>query len=240
MTLGGEAAAEILTAGDVEVLGLIPYSSNYTFLTRVTSGESVVNAIYKPTKGERPLWDFPEGTLASREVAAYELSAAVGWDIVPPTVVRSDAPLGEGSLQLFIEHDPNRHYLVLKEKRRDDLRLFAAFDVVANNADRKSGHVLEDTGGRLWAIDHGVTFHPEPKLRTVIWEYAEEEVPASLLKDLETLNEKLEEGEPFGRRLGELLSEPEVEATRERVSGLLRFGCFPAPVSERSLPWPLI
>ncbi|HYZ46648.1 MAG TPA: hypothetical protein VE712_03195, partial [Actinomycetota bacterium] len=160
------ATLRLLSSGDVEVLSLLPYSSNYVFLARVRNEETDALAVYKPRRGERPLWDFPRGTLAAREVAAFLVSEAAGWGKVPPTVLRADAPLGVGSLQLFIEHDPERHYFTLMEERAEDLVAFAAFDVVINNADRKSGHVLEDADGRLWAVDHGVTFHPHDKLRT--------------------------------------------------------------------------
>ncbi|MFN2526684.1 MAG: SCO1664 family protein, partial [Actinomycetota bacterium] len=172
--MAGNATEVLLATGDVEVLGRLPYSSNYTFLARVTGPSSERLAVYKPRQGETPLWDFRQGTLAARELAAFRVSEAAGWGIVPPTVLRSDAPLGEGSLQVFIEHDPDRHYFALMEERREEFARFAAFDVVVNNADRKAGHVLEDGSGRLWGVDHGVTFHVEPKLRTVIWAFAGE------------------------------------------------------------------
>ncbi|HYP22627.1 MAG TPA: hypothetical protein VEV43_03555, partial [Actinomycetota bacterium] len=133
------------------------------------------------------MWDFPHGSLAGREAAAYLVSEAAGWNVVPPTVLREDAPLGPGSLQLFVEHDPERHYFVLMEERAEDLVAFAAFDVVINNADRKSGHVIEDAEGKLWAVDHGVTFHLEDKLRTVIWGYAGNPLDAVTIAKLETL-----------------------------------------------------
>ncbi len=239
MTLDRDSALCLLASGEVEVLGLLPYSSNYTFLARVREGRDEVSAVYKPRKGERPLWDFPPGTLASREVAAFVIGEAAGWGIVPPTVLRDDAPLGPGSLQLFIDHDPERHYFVLMEERRDELAVFAAFDVVVNNADRKSGHVLEDPNGRLWAVDHGVTFHQQPKLRTVIWDYAEERVPQSVCTALEILDEALSRS-PLSVRLAELISADEVAATKSRVETLLVEARFPGPVGDRPLPWPLI
>src|SRR5680860_1009798 len=161
---------ELLNRGEVEVLGLLPYSSNYVFLARITAEGEEALAVYKPTRGERPLWDFATGTLAAREVAAFMLSEAADWGLVPPTVLRSDAPMGAGSLQLFIDHDPERHCFVLAEERLDDLRPFAAFDVVINNADRKGGHVVEDSDGRLWGVDHGLSLiHiSEPTRRTPI------------------------------------------------------------------------
>jgi hypothetical protein len=230
----------LLASGAVEVLGLLPYASNYTFLARVSLDDDDVYAVYKPTKGERPLWDFPFGTLAAREVAAFEVSEASGWSIVPPTVLRDDAPLGSGSLQLFIDHDPERHYFVLVEERLSDMAVFAAFDAVINNADRKAGHVLEGRDARLWAVDHGVAFHVDPKLRTVIWEFAERPIPDAVRSDLTRLGDRLARGSEFHGRLSKLLSADEADATLARVQTLLGQGVFPAPNSARPLPWPLI
>lgn len=232
-----EQSLEVLRAGEIEVLGLLPYSSNYTFLTRVAP-ETL--AVYKPRRGERPLWDFPHGSLAGREAAAYLVSEAGGWHIVPPTVLREDAPLGPGSLQLFIEHDPERHYFTLMEERAEELVGFASFDVVINNADRKSGHVIEDAGGRLWAVDHGVTFHLEDKLRTVIWAYAGLPLDAGTIGRLETLGATLAEPGGLGESLEELLTGAEVAATLARTESLLVEGRFPPPPADRPLPWPLV
>ena len=237
---GAGDAASILRTGDVDVLGRLPFSSNYTFLARVRTSDEEILAVYKPTRGERPLWDFPNGTLAAREVAAYLVSEAAGWNIVPPTIVRDDAPLGSGSLQLFIEHDPDRHYFVLMDERSDDLRAFAAFDVVVNNADRKAGHVLEDARKRLWGVDHGLTFHADPKLRTVIWAYADEPLGASLRRQLEDLGGVLADDRRLGEALGPLLTPEEIAATLGRVESLLVEDRFPAPGTDRPLPWPLI
>jgi len=231
---------DLLTRGDAEVLGLLPYASNYTFLTKVSRGGEQVRAVYKPSRGERPLWDFPHGTLAAREAAAFVVSAAAGWDLVPPTVLRSDAPLGDGSLQLFIQHDPERHFFVMQEEGTYDLRVLAAFDVVINNADRKAGHVIEDAAGKLWALDHGVTFHVEPKLRTVIWDYAQEELGIAAQRGLEKLKASFARDDGVAAELAGLLGEDEIEATRERVDELLRTNRFPVPETDRPLPWPLI
>lgn len=198
-----------------------------------------MDAVYKPRRGERPLWDFPEGSLAPREVAAWLVSRA-SWDLVPPTVLRDDAPLGSGSLQQFIPHDPDRHYFVLMDDHMDRLAEFAAFDAVVNNADRKAGHVIEDSGGRLWAVDHGLTFHAEPKLRTVIWAFAEERLTRSLRAGLEALGAALSDEGGLGGDLAALLSPPEAAATLERVETLLIEDRFPAPQGPRPLPWPLI
>jgi hypothetical protein len=233
-------ALDLLGRGNVEVLGLLPYSSNYTFLAKVRGHERDVLAVYKPKRGERPLWDFPHGSLPAREVATWLVSEAAGWRIVPTTVLRDDAPLGPGSLQLFIEHDPDRHYFVLVEERPDDFPVFAALDVVTNNADRKAGHVLEDSAGRLWAVDHGLTFHTQPKLRTVIWAFADEPLGASLRGDLERLGAALDEGTGLGGELARLLSPREAQATLARVETLLVEDRFPAPGADRPLPWPLI
>jgi hypothetical protein len=230
----------LLESGRVEVLGLLPYSSNYTFLARVGDGDATVLAVYKPRRGETPLWDFPPGTLAAREVAAFVVSEAAGWDLVPPTVLRDDAPLGPGSLQLFIEHDPERHYFVLMDDHSDELRRFAAFDVVVNNADRKAGHVIADADNRLWAVDHGLTFNVEPKLRTVIWAYAEEPLGAEVRARLETLGATLSEDSELGGELTKLLSREESDATLARVEDLLVEDRLPAPGDNRPLPWPLI
>lgn len=231
-------ALDLLRHGDIEVLGLIPYSSNYTFLAKVTQRDAAALAVYKPIKGERPLWDFPSGTLAAREVAAYLVSEAGAWGLVPPTVLREGAPLGSGSLQLFIEHDPDRHFFVLVEERLEDFASFASFDVVINNADRKGGHVLEDKAGRLWGVDHGVSFHIEPKLRTVIWEFAEKPLGERTLRSLERLEERLDSG--LGDELTALLSPEEADATLARTRALMAHGKFPRPESDRPLPWPLV
>jgi uncharacterized repeat protein (TIGR03843 family) len=234
------AGDAILERGEVEVLGLLPYSSNYTFLARLRAGEDETLAVYKPNRGERPLWDFPPGTLSVRELATFRVSEAAGWNIVPPTVLRDEAPLGSGSLQLFVEHDPELHYLTLMEHRLEDFRVFAALDAVVNNADRKAGHVLQDGGGRLWAVDHGLTFNVEPKLRTVIWQFAEEPLGSTLRADLDRLLGELARPGGLGAELAELLSPEESAATLARVEALLVDDRFPAPTSDRPLPWPII
>lgn len=219
---------------------MLPYSSNYTFLARVGSGGGEVLAVYKPTRGERALWDFPAGTLAAREVAAFLLSEEAGWGIVPPTVLRTDAPLGEGSLQFYIEHDPDRHYFALMEERTNEFAKFAAFDAVVNNADRKGGHVLEDARGRLWGVDHGLTFNVAPKLRTVIWSFADEPLGEPLRSELALLGSALADENGFAGEVAKLLSKEEAEATLARVEALLLEDRFPSPGADRPLPWPLI
>jgi hypothetical protein len=241
---GDERALEALNAipkglveGDLEILGLMPNASNYTFLARADAGDEEILAIYKPRRGEIPLWDFPRGTLCTREVAAYELSLALGWPHVPPTVLR-DGPEGEGAVQLFVRFDPEQHYFTLEAERRGDFERVAAFDVVANNADRKSGHCLLGEDGNVWVIDHGVCFAVEPKLRTVIWEFADQPVPDQLLEDLTRARSELSRG-ALGRRLGSLLSIAERDALAGRIDALVSSGVFPAPdPAARPYPWP--
>ena len=234
-----EPVPAVLAEGKLEIVGLMPNASNYTFLARATRGEDEVFAIYKPMRGEVPLWDFPEGTLHRREVAAYELARALGWPDIPPTVLR-DGPEGEGSVQLFVRFDPEQHFFRLEMQRRDDFRRFALFDVVANNADRKAGHCLLGDDGRIWGIDHGVCFAAEPKLRTVIWTFAGDPIPADLSADLGRLAGELDGG-AAGERLRSLLSAEELDATSARLDDLLRAKVFPEPdPSRRPFPWPPI
>jgi len=235
-----DGALDLLRGGEIEVLGLLPYSSNYTFLARLTDGDRATLAVYKPRRGERPLWDFPTGTLAQREVGAWLVSEATRWHLVPPTVLRTDAPMGPGSMQLFIDHDPERHYLVLMEERLESFQTFAAFDVIINNADRKAGHVIDDVTGRLWAVDHGIAFHVDPKLRTVIWQFAGERLGPEVRAGLETVGARLADGNGLGGELAALLSRPEADATLARVEALLVEDRFPAPAGDRPLPWPLV
>lgn len=230
----------LLSAGEVEVLGLLPYSSNYVFLARLRREGQEALAVYKPRRGERPLWDFPRGTLAAREVAAYLVSEAAGWDIVPPTILRRNAPMGPGSMQLYIEHDPDRHYFTLAEERLEEFVVFATFDVVVNNADRKAGHVIEDAAGRLWGVDHGVSFHTEEKLRTVIWHLAEQPLDAASMEGLLRLQSALKDRGGLDGELTALLSQRESAAALHRVERLLRSRRLPPPGSDYHLPWPLI
>jgi uncharacterized repeat protein (TIGR03843 family) len=234
---GLEQVTELLATTEFTVVGRLPWSSNLTFLVTVdTDGPDPVAAVYKPARGERSLWDFPDG-LYRREVAAFALSEALGWGIVPPTVSRDDGPFGPGSLQLFVEADYNQHYFTLYDEglHGDTLRAMCAFDIVANNADRKSGHVLEGPDGQLWAIDHGLCFHRQPKLRTVIWDFAGEPLTDDLLGDLGSLASDLPDD------VGCRLSDPERAALEERTRRLIETGSFPEPNGERPpYPWPLV
>jgi uncharacterized repeat protein (TIGR03843 family) len=231
----GDGASSILRHGEVEIVGRMPWSSNGTYLCDVRCDDDAVRAIYKPRRGERPLWDFPSG-LDHREVAAYELSQALGWEVVPETVLR-DGPLGQGSVQRFVEADFEQHYFTLYEDEvhHDALRRLCAFDLVGNNTDRKSGHCLLGLDGRIWGIDHGLMFHQEFKLRTVIWEFGGEPVPEDLLADLEALV-----AEPLPDPLAALLDPFERDALQARARALVGAGHFPIDETGRRYPWPLV
>jgi hypothetical protein len=219
----------------MELLGLLPGSSNYTFLAEL--GEKGTLVVYKPRRGETPLWDFPTGTLCQREAAAYVVCAAAGWDYVPPTILR-DGPHGIGMVQQFIDHDPKFHAFNLSAEYEAELKEIALLDLVINNADRKGGHVLRDHGGRLWAIDHGVCFHVEPKLRTVLWDFVGEPVPDPALKAIESLCAGVR-GDA-ATALGDLLFPEEVEVLLMRAEAILRNKVYPEPAPGRPYPWPPI
>ncbi len=235
-----EEALRLLSVGRLKVLGLMPECSNYTFLVRASADGRQALAVYKPQRGETPLHDFPYGTLCKRERAAYLLSEALGWKLVPLTVTRESAPMGFGSLQLFIEADPNKHYFTLAPGRREVFLRFALFDWVINNADRKSGHCLLDTAGHIWGIDHGLSFHTLPKLRTVIWDFAGEPVPRPLLTQVCALLPRLSGSEAWAVELRALLDPAEIAALGQRGRGIEAAGVFPHPRSQRSYPWPPI
>ncbi|HKV87418.1 MAG TPA: hypothetical protein VJT78_05425 [Candidatus Dormibacteraeota bacterium] len=223
---------------EMKLLGLLHGASNYTFLARLgPHPPSGLNAVYKPARGESPLWDFEAGTLYLREVAAYELSKVLGWPRIPPTVVRRQAPQGIGAVQMFIESD-GRHFLGEHSEHRDTWTRIALFDVIANNADRKSGHCLFDADNQVWVIDHGLTFHTEHKLRTVIWDFAGDPLPEQLCDDVERALVEVERG-GLGRKLAALLTPAEVRLLKRRLRGVLdpRWR-FPEPTSAWSIPWP--
>lgn len=233
-----DRALDLLVHGDIQAKGLLPWSSNYTFLATVSHHGDRSLAVYKPRSGERPLWDFPDGTLCLREVATFVVSQALGWLYVPPTVLR-DGPHGTGSLQLYIDADPDEHYFTLQDAYVGDFQRLAVFDYIINNADRKSGHCLLGSDGRIWAVDHGLSFHTLPKLRTVIWEFAGEPIPRAMLDDLVAFRHRLGPGDPVYETLTRLLAEDELEALRQRVAHLLRSRTFPMPDSHRRhMPWP--
>ena len=214
----------------------MPWSSNATFLVELAHDGASALAVYKPARGERPLWDFPPG-LFKRELAAYLLSEALGCGLVPPTVVRDDGPHGEGALQLFVHADFEQHYFTLLENRAHHERLqrICAFDLMANNADRKSGHCLAGPDGVIWAIDNGLCFNVESKLRTVIWEFGGEPIPDELLDDLRRLAKA-----PLPDGLAALLTHEELKALGARARAVARAGRFPLDEGGRGYPWPLV
>jgi uncharacterized repeat protein (TIGR03843 family) len=224
----------LLRSGEIELKGRLPWSSNATFLVQVCLDGTSGLAVYKPLRGERPLWDYPEG-LYRREVAAYLVSEALGWGLVPETVVR-DGPLGPGSLQRFVDADFSEHYFTLLERpeHHDALKAVCTFDLVLNNGDRKSGHCLLGVDGRLWAIDHGLCLHTDPKLRTVIWDFAGQPVPEDRLEALA----RLAASPP--PTLAGLVPDAEVEALAARAAAVVRRPVFPPVRSPRAYPWPLV
>ena len=231
-----DRALALLAGGDVELRGRMPYSSNATFLVDVAHDGLDAQAIYKPVRGERPLWDFPSG-LAHREAGAFLVDRALGWDLVPPTVVRDDLPFDEGSLQLFMPALFEEHYftLVAEERFRPELQCVCALDIVINNTDRKSGHCLLGTDGTIWGIDNGLSFHCQFKLRTVIWDFAGEGLPDQVRVDLGGL---LEKGIP--EPLAATLTPQERDAALARTETLLTSGRFPADGHGHRWPWPLV
>jgi hypothetical protein len=230
---------DLLRDGAIDVLGRMPWSSNATLLVNLEADGEEMLCIYKPQKGERPLWDFPHGTLCHREVAAYEISDVLGWDIVPETVLR-DGPAGLGSVQRFVEHDPDDHYFTLLEEHGDDFRRMAAFDIVINNTDRKGGHCLRASDGRIFGIDHGVSFHAQWKVRTVIWDFGGEPLLDDVAADLRCLGDKLHSG-ALDARLRPLLDRFELDALQTRVDALVQGGVLPeADETYHCYPWPLV
>ncbi|WP_329114814.1 SCO1664 family protein [Streptomyces sp. NBC_01465] len=261
-----ERIPPLLLKGELTVRGQIREASNAVLYCSLSYEGEEAACVYKPVAGERPLWDFPDGNLAQREVAAYEISEATGWGLIPPTVLR-DGPYGEGMVQLWIEAEesPDEPLLALVDEEEpaegwkavalaevgegrtallvhaDDARLrrLAVLDAVINNGDRKGGHLLPAGGGRLYGIDHGVTFNTEDKLRTLLWGWAGEALTAEAVEVLGGLAAGLAPGSALAARMGELITAAEVEALRERVAGLLRAGVHPEPSGEwPSIPWP--
>ncbi|MCM1976179.1 MULTISPECIES: SCO1664 family protein [unclassified Streptomyces] len=255
---------DLLTEGELTVRGRIREASNAALLCSVSLAGREASCVYKPVAGERPLWDFPDGTLAQREVAAYAVSEATGWDLVPPTVLR-DGPYGEGMCQLWIDLEPGAELLALVDREEpqpgwkavgladvgegrtallvhaDDerLRRLAVLDAVINNADRKGGHLLPAAGGRLYGIDHGVTFNVENKLRTLLWGWAGEPLTGEAIDVLKGLRAALEPAGTLTATLTPLITAAELDATRARVDALLASGVHPEPTGEwPAIPWP--
>lgn len=230
---------EALRKGTLELQGQFLSGSNYTFLGDLTYNDLAFQVVYKPVRGEQPLWDFPHGSLARREVAAYLVSEALGWDLVPPTVFRKEGPLGPGSAQQYVDHDPNNHYFNFEEKDRQRLRPVVIFDLLLNNADRKGGHILQDDQDHLWLIDHGLCFHAEDKLRTVVWDFSGEEIPEELMMAVSELTTSLRDGEKLYIELLRYLRPVEINSLLARARRLCDTGRFPSPpASRRSYPWP--
>ena len=230
-----ELALLLLLEGEVDIEGRMPWSSNATFLVNIRRGDDVAQAIYKPLRGERPLWDFEPG-LHRREVAAYHLSETLDFDLVPPTVLR-DGPYGEGSMQWFVDVDHRQHYFTLHEERpdlHDTLRMVAVFDLLANNTDRKSGHVLIDDDDHIWGIDHGLCFSADFKLRTVVWEFGGEPIDAALIAAVSRVVDRV----PL--EIATLLADDEVAAMQKRAEWLTENPVFPIDQSGRRYPWPMV
>jgi uncharacterized repeat protein (TIGR03843 family) len=259
-----EPLAGLLTHGELTVRGRIRDASNAALYCTVTHEGREATCVYKPVAGERPLWDFPDGTLAQREVAAYEVCEATGWGLIPPTVLR-EGPYGEGMVQLWIEATPEADLLALVDAEEpepgwkaigfaevgegrtallvhaDDerLRRLAVLDAVINNADRKGGHLLPTADGRLYGIDHGVTFNTENKLRTLLWGWAGEPLTPEAIDALKGLQEALTAEGALAGRLSALITAAELDATRARVAVLLETGRHPEPSGEwPAIPWP--
>lgn len=236
LSLPVEDALDLLCRGEVSIEGRLLDASNATLYCAVSADGVSAGCVYKPVAGERPLWDFQDGTLAHREVAAYEVSAATGWQIVPPTVYRI-GPAGPGMLQLWMAVDEQVDPVVMIRRGSDALRRIAAFDAVINNADRKGGHLLPLESGHVHGVDHGVTFHTDDKLRTVLWQWAGKPLPADTIEVLTRLRTDLDGS--LGERLTPLLTRREIARTRGRLAGLLARGRHPEPSDEwPAVPWP--
>ncbi len=240
-----DSILQLLKTGSMEIEGALPWSSNYSFLARIqgTQPDRELLAVYKPRRGERPLWDFASGTLCQREVAAYRVSQALGWNLIPPTVLRQ-GPHGLGAVQLFVKHNPECHYFTIEGQPifQHALQQIVLLDIIINNADRKGGHILlqeEDTDSqakRLWAIDHGVCFHTEYKLRTVVWEFAGMPIPPDLLIDLAKFQAKMHAS--AYSVLQKLLNSAELLALDRRIDRIIQSQTFIQPGPGRHYPWP--
>ena len=238
--LSEEDALPLLQSGDIIGGHRIPWGSNYTFLVWIDAGpKQYLRAVYKPREGERPLYDFPQGSLHKREYATFVLSRALGWPDVPLTLVR-DGPYGVGSMQLYIDCDPEITYFDLIEEKPRELERFALFDLLVNNADRKAGHCLLARDGRVWSIDHGLTFHPVFKLRTVMMEFWGRPIPHHLQAELEALLARLESADGLTDRLAEALAPEEVRALMQRIQIVLKNPVLPKLDPYRDVPWPWV
>src|SRR4051794_4713344 len=234
--VGRAEAFTLLCDGELDLEGRLLDASNVTLIATIRTGTLAGTCVYKPVAGERPLWDFPDGTLAGREVAAHLVSEATGWRIVPPTILR-DGPFGSGMVQLWVDGDATIDLAAFVRRDVEALRRMAVFDAVVNNADRKGGHIIPMPDGRVYGVDHGICFSTEPKLRTLLWRWAGQRLPDDAIEVLERLDDDLR-GD-LGERLHEHLTRREVSCTQQRVAGLLRTGRHPEPSGEwPALPWP--
>jgi uncharacterized repeat protein (TIGR03843 family) len=237
--LSDETLRSVLLHGEISLQGQFMLGSNYTFLVNVSHAGQEVPAVYKPSKGEQPLWDFPENSLAWREVAAYLVSEALGWNFVPYTILRDEGPFGPGSLQQFIDYNPNYHYFTFKDEDKARLRPVVLFDLLLNNADRKGSHVIiQKRTRKMFLIDHGLCFHEEDKLRTVIWDFAGQPIPSELLADLEKFRAALSTPD-LASRLEQYLTPAELAALDARAARLNALGVYPLPPKDRrAFPYP--
>jgi hypothetical protein len=232
---------DVLERGEIDSeYGLLRWSSNYAFLISITCDATTLTAVYKPQRGERPLWDFPDGTLCYRETAAFLTSRELGWEIVPPTVLR-EGPRGLGSMQFYVEHDPQVNYFSFDESFSPQLMRISLFDYLINNADRKGGHCLLDATGHIWGIDHGIAFNSAHKLRTVIWDYAGQTIPDELLSAIACLFDALDNAEnPYSQTIRKLLAPQEIKAFQARLRHILKQKRYPLPGPGPNYPWPPI
>jgi uncharacterized repeat protein (TIGR03843 family) len=232
-----EAVLRLLQHGEITVEGRLVAASNATLYCSITHDDLRANCVYKPVSGERPLWDFPDGTLAGREVAAYIVSEQMGWHIVPPTVHR-DGPFGPGMVQLWIDHDGEVDLLALSRGDDPAVRRMAVFDAVVNNADRKIGHLLPTRGGHVYGCDHGVCFSSEYKLRTVLWQWRGKPLTSEAVEALQRLRRAFTR-EGFAQRLSGLLTAEEIEAAHGRIELMLKHRIHPYPPEDwPAIPWP--
>ena len=234
-----QALTEILLTGNIVDCKLIPEGSNYTFLVTLEKELATYRAIYKPSIGENPLWDFPDGSLYIREYCAYLVAQSLCWHFIPCTVVR-DGPYGIGSLQQFIESDQLSNYFTLRERFDSEMRQIALLDYITNNADRKASHFLMDDYDQIWSIDHGLTFHADPKLRTVVWDFIDEPIPKDLLDTIGEFYNDLKQDMPLNKELSQMLNEDEILALKLRTDILISSGHFPLyDINRRNFPWPI-
>jgi uncharacterized repeat protein (TIGR03843 family) len=237
--ISSERVLAVLENGEIDSeYGMLRWSSNYAFLISLVRDDVTLTAVYKPQRGERPLWDFPDGTLCMRETAAFLTSRELGWELVPPTVLR-EGPRGLGSIQFYVEHDPQINYFSFDESFSGQLMRMAVFDYLINNADRKGGHCLLDSTGHIWGIDHGISFNAVHKLRTVIWDYAGQDIPDDLLSAIACLFDAVDSPDiPYSTAIRKLLSAQEIKAFQARMRYVLKHKRYPMPGPGPNYPWP--